>query len=171
MTDFSHRTRINKMGQPGQADVYVVPALNTISVAFMQKPGSLIANIVAPSVKVTTQSGKYPQYPRGFFFRDDMALRADGSESAGGGFAVDWSPQYNADVWAWHTDIGPQVRANSTMVDVDTAATTLCSQKALIRREKLFLTKYFQPGVWTTNIVGATSGGGGTNAAGTLGWR
>lgn len=168
MTEFNHR--IAKMGQPGQSDVYVVPQLTQLSVAFMQNPASLIVNRVVPSVPVTTQSGKYIQYPRGYFFRDDMALRADGSESAGGGFAVDNTPTYFADVWAWHTDIGPQVRANAKTVDVDRAATMLCSNKALIRREKLFYSNYFKVGPWTTSVVGATSGGGGTNAANTLGW-
>ncbi|HET9893239.1 MAG TPA: hypothetical protein VFQ42_22365 [Mycobacterium sp.] len=170
--DFSHRLNaIRKGGQPGPSDVYVVPELTQLSVGFMQNPGSLIANVVAPSVKVATQSGKYIAYPRGYFFRDDMALRADGSESAGGGFSVDNTPQYFSDVWAWHTDMGPQVSANAlNPVDLDRAATMLCTNKALIRREKLFLGKYFKTGVWTTELVGANSGGGGTTAANTLGW-
>lgn len=169
MTDFNHRIR--KAGQPGQADVYVVPRLTQLSVGFMQNPDSLIANVVAPSVKVVTQSGKYLSYPRGYFFRDDMALRADGSESVGGGFTVDNTQQYNADVWAWHTDIGPQVAANAGgTVDIDRAATILCSNKALIRREKLFLSQFFKTGVWTTQIVGATTGGGGLISNNTLGW-
>jgi len=174
MTDFTHRDpsaqEFRKGGQPSQSDVFVVPLLTTMSVGFMQQPGSLIANIVAPSVQVDLQSAKYTQYPRGFFFRDDMQLRADGGESAGGGFAVDNSASYFADVWAWHTDIGPQVRANAKAVDVDRAATMLCTNKALIRREKLFLGNFFKPGVWTSDLVGATSGGGGTVAANTLGW-
>lgn len=174
MTDFTHRDpsaqQIRKGGQPGQSDVYVVPLLTQMSVAFMQKPGSMISQIVAPSIPVTLQSAKYTQYPRGFFFRDDMQLRTDGSESAGGGFAVDNSASYFADVWAWHTDIGPQVRANATAVDVDRAATMLCTNKALIRKEKIFLGTFFKGGVWTSDLVGATSGGGGTVAANTLGW-
>jgi hypothetical protein len=174
MTDFTHRSNshaIRKGGQPGQSDVYVVPGLTQLSVGFMQMPSSLIANVVAPSVQVATQSGKYIQYPRGYFFRDDMALRADGGESAGGGFAVDNTPTYFSDVWAWHTDIGPQVAANAkSPVDLDRAATMLCTNKALIRREKLFLSKFFTPGIWTTEFTGLTSGGGGTAAANTLTW-
>lgn len=170
--DFNHRSNgnVRKMGQPGQSDVYVVPALTQLSVAFMQNPASLIVNRVVPSVPVKQQSGKYLQYPRGYFFRDDMALRADGSESVGGGFAVDNTPTFFADVWAWHTDIGPQVRANALQVDVDTAATKLCSNKALIRREKLFYSNYFKTGVWNTQVAGLTTGGGGSNANNTLGW-
>jgi hypothetical protein len=174
MTDFTHRDpmamAIRKGGQPGQSDVYVVPLLTQMSVAFMQQPSSLVASVVAPGIQVDMQSAKYTQYPRGFFFRDDMQLRSDGSESAGGGFAVDNSASYFADVWAWHVDIGPQVRANAKAVDVDRAATMLCTNKALIRIEKIFLSKYFVPGVWTSDLVGATSGGGGTVAANTLGW-
>jgi len=174
MTDFTHRdpmaAQIRKGGQPGPSDVYVQPLLTQMSVAFMQQPSSLIANVVSPPIPVELQSAKYTQYPRGFFFRDDMQLRTDGAESAGGGFAVDNTASYFADVWAWHTDIGPQVRANAKAVDVDRAATLLCTNKALIRKEKIFLGNFFKSGVWTSDLVGATSGGGGTVAANTLGW-
>ena len=171
MSTFRHidpGAKIGK-GSPDPSDVYVVQELTNLSVGFMSKPETLVANRCCQSVQVTQQSGKYINYPRGYFFRDEMQKRADGSESAGGGFAVDNTPQYNADVWAWHTDIGPQVRANVRTVDVDRAATMLCSNKAMIRRELLFLAKFFQTATWTTNVTGATSGGGGV--AGTnLGW-
>lgn len=170
MSTFRHLdpdARIGK-GAPDPSDVYIVQELTQLSVGFMLKPETLIAGL-CPSVQVSQQSGKYIQYPRGYFFRDEMRTRADGAESAGGGFAVDTTPTYFADVWAWHTDIGPQVRANARTVDVDRAATMLCSNKALLRRELLFLSKFFATSVWTTEVTGATSGGGGL-AATTLGW-
>jgi len=99
-----------------------------------------------------------------------MQKRADGAESAGGGFNVDWSNGYNADVWAYHTDLGPQARANSTQVDLDRSATMLVSNKALLKREVLFLSTFFKTSVWTTQVVGATSGGGGV-AGVNLTWK
>lgn len=170
MSNFRHLdpdARVSK-GAPDPSDVYVVPQLTQLSVGFMLQPAGLVSR-VCKSVQVQQQSGKYISYPRGYFFRDEMKTRADGAESAGSGFAVDNTPSYFADVWAWHTDIGPQVRANAKTVDVDRAATMLCSNKAVLRRELLFLAKFFTTGVWTTQVTGATSGGGGL--AGTnLGW-
>lgn len=170
MSTFRHMDPALRIGKnsPDPSDVYVVRELTQLSVGFMLKPETLIAGI-CPSVQVSQQSGKFIQYPRGFFFRDEMQKRADGAQSAGGGFAVDTSPTYFADVWAWHTDIGPQVRANALTVDVDRAAVMLCTNKALLRRELLFLSTFFKSGVWTTQVTGATSGGGGT-ADVNLGW-
>jgi hypothetical protein len=166
MTDFAHRDPAARMGRfakgsPDPGDVYVVPGLNTMSVAFMLQPGAMIANRLVPSVPVTIQSAKYASYPRGYFFRDEMGKRADGAESAGGGFAIDWSNAYNADVFAFHTDLGPQARANAQMVDLDRSGTMLCTNKALIKREVLALSSFFKTGVWTTQIQGKLSGGGG----------
>lgn len=163
MSDFAHRDPAARLGRfqkgsPDPSDVYVVPALNTMSVGFMLQPGQLIANRLCPSVSVSIQSSKYASYPRGYFFRDEMQQRGDGAESAGGGFAIDWSHAYNADVWAWHTDLGPQARANAQMVDLDRNATQLCSNKALIKREVLLLKNFFRPGVWTTEIQGKANG-------------
>jgi hypothetical protein len=171
MSTFRHldpEARIAK-GSPDPSAVYVQRELTDMSVGFMMKPETLVANQICPSVPVKQQGGKYIHYPRGYFFRDDMKKRADGAESAGSGFDVDSTPTYFADVWAWHTDIGPQVRANAQIVDVDRAATMLCTNKAMLRREKLWLANFFATSVWTTEVTGATSGGGGV--AGTdLGW-
>lgn len=171
MTTFRHLdsgARFGK-GTPDPSDVYIQQELTNLSVGYMLKPETLVANSICQSVQVTQQGGKFIQYPRGYFFRDEMAKRADGAESVGGGFAVDTSPTYFADVWAWHTDIGPQVRANVRTVDVDRAATMICSNKAMLRRELLFLNSFFKTSVWTTNVTGATSGGGGV-AGVNLGW-
>lgn len=171
MSTFRHLdpdARIGK-GSPDPGDVYVVSELTQLSVGFMMKPELLVASKICPSVQVSQQSGKYISYPRGYFFRDEMAKRADGAESQGSGFAVDNTPTYYADVWAWHTDIGPQVRANAKTVDVDRAAVMLCTNKALLRRELLWLATFFKTSVWTTQVSGLTSGGGGV-AGTTLGW-
>lgn len=166
MTDFSHRDPAARMARfqkdsPDPSTVFVQPALNQMSVGFMLQDQTMVASRLVPSVQVTVQSAKYASYPRGFFFRDDMQKRADGAESAGGGFNVDWSNSYNADVWAYHTDLGPQARANGTMIDWDRSGTSLCSNKSLVKREVLALGGFMQTGVWSTEVAGKTSGGGG----------
>jgi hypothetical protein len=167
MTTFSHldpaarKARFGK-GSPDQGAVYVVPELNAISVAYMLKPETLIANRLVPSVNVTQQSGKYAEYPRGYFFRDEMKKRADGAESAGSGFEVNFDASFFAEVYAYHVDAGPQMRANAKSIDVDRICTQLATNKALLKREKFFYDNFWNTGVWTTQVQGKTSGGGGT---------
>jgi hypothetical protein len=174
MTDFSHRdpaARQERFGKnaPDQGSVFVVPELTTISVGYMQNPDDYIANRLIPSIIVDQQEGKYAEYPRGYFYRDEMKPRADGAESAGSGFEINFSSSYKADVYAYHVDAGPQMRANAKSIDVDDTCTMLATQKALIKREKFFYDNFFQTGVWTTQLQGLTSGGGGV--AGTnLSW-
>lgn len=167
MTDFSHRdpsARAERFGKnaPDQSSVYVVPELTQISVGYMLNPESHIANRLIPSITVDTQEGKYPEYPRGYFFRDEMQPRADGAESKGSGFEISFSGSYKADVLAYHVDAGPQMRANAKTVDIDQVCTMLATNKALLKRERFFFENFFKTGVWTTDLQGKTSGGGGT---------
>lgn len=174
MTDFSHRdpsARAERFGKnaPDQGSVFVVPELTQISTAFMLQPESLVANRLIPSITVDQQEGKYAEYPRGYFFRDEMAPRSDGAESAGSGFEVSFSGSYKSDVYAYHVDAGPQMRANAKTVDIDQNCTMLATNKALIKREAFFFSNFFKTGVWTTQSQGLTSGGGGV-AGTTLSW-
>ena len=166
MTDFSHRdpaARAERFGKnaPDQSSVYVVPELTDISVGYMLDPGTHIASRLIPSVIVETQEGKYPEYPRGYFHRDEMKKRADGAESSGSGFEISFSGSYKADVLAYHVDAGPQMRANAKTVDIDDVCTMLATNKALLKREKFFFDNFFKTGVWTTQLQGKASGGGG----------
>lgn len=145
------KSRISK-AQPDAGSVYVVPELGTMSVGFMQNPADFVAPQVFPAIQVKQQAGKYPLYPRGYFFRDEMKKRADGAPSQGSGFAVEYDEFY-CDVWAWHTKQGPQVRANARHVDLDRAAVELMSHKALISLEKEWVTNFFANNIWTTELV------------------
>jgi hypothetical protein len=112
-------------------------------------------------VTVTAQSAKYATLPRRAWFSDDMKKRADNAPSAGGDWDMNWDESYYADVWAYHTKLGRKARANAKSVDLDRHATKLCTNKALIRRELFFYENFFKTGVWSTEIQGKTSGGGG----------
>lgn len=174
--NFSHRdpsVRAERFGKnaPDQSAVYVKPGLTTMSVGYMLQDQSLVSSIV-PSVPVATSEGNYASYPKGHFFRDEMAVRADGAESSGGnGFSIDWSNTYKALVYAYHADAGPQARknANGRGVDLDRAYTQLVTNKAKIKREKFFFDNFFKTSVWSTQVQGLTSGGGGV-AGTTLSW-
>lgn len=144
-----------RKGQPDPSDAYVVPELTSLSVGFMQDAAkAFVAGSFFPSVPIELQNGKYPVYPRGYFWRDDMAKRADGASSPESGFAIKYQDAAT-EVWSWRTNIGPQLRANAKNHNLDQAAASLCAQKALINREVQWMANYFVTGVWGTEYTGA----------------
>ena len=149
------------MPQPMLTQVHVDRPLTNISVAYLQDDNDYIADKVFPVVPVQKQSDRYFVYNRGDFFRDVAEVRAPGTESAGGGYNLDNTPSYFCDVYAYHKDVDPQVRANSDQpLDADRDATIWVTQILAIKREVVFLAKYFTTGVWTGTSTGTDIGVG-----------
>lgn len=145
--------------QPTQGDVHVNTPLGNISIAFIQNATNFVADRVFPNIPVQKQSDRYYTYDRGFFNRDEMEVRAPGTESAGSGYEVDNTPTYYAPIYAFHHDIPDEVRSNSdSVIRPDRDATNLVTHKALIRRESLWTGKYFGTGIWGTERAGVASG-------------
>lgn len=147
------------MPQPTQGDLHVNTPLSNISLAFMQDQSAFIADKVFPNIPVQKQSDRYYTYDRGYFNRDEMELRAPSTETAGSGYTVDNTPTYFCPVYGFHHDIDDPSRANAdSVLSLDAEATELCTLKALIKREKLFVSKYFAGGLWTNDYDGVASG-------------
>jgi hypothetical protein len=144
---------------PTQGDVHVNAPLTNISIAFIQNATNFVADQVFPNIPVSFQSDRYYTYDRAYFNKDEMAKRAEGTESAGSGYKIDNTPTYFADVWAFHHDISDQRRANSdTVLQPDMEATNLVTMKALIKREKTWVANYFVASKWTNDLSGVASG-------------
>jgi hypothetical protein len=79
---------------PTAGDVHVNHFLSDLSVAYIQKQSSFIADKVFPVVPVEHQSDRYPVYNKDDWFRDEAQERAPGTESAGGGYEVDTKPTF-----------------------------------------------------------------------------
>ncbi len=151
------------MPQPTGSDLHVDTPLTNISVAFIQKATAFIADKVFPIVPVKKQSDRYYVYTKADWFRDEAQKRARASESAGGGYNLDNSPTYFADVYAYHKDIDDKDRANADQpLDMDRDATEFDTQKMLIKKDVLWAAKYFVTGKWDTDLDGVT-GVPGTN--------
>lgn len=146
---------------PQAGDVHVNRPLTNISVAYMQDAANFVAAKVFPNVPVDKQSDRYFVYDRAAFNRDEMKERAEGGESAGGQYTVDSTPSYYAPVYAFHHDVSDQRRANTdNPLDPDRAATYLVTNKALIKREKLWVAAFFTAGVWANEDTGVASNAG-----------
>lgn len=145
------------MPQPTYGDVHVSSALTDLSVAYIQSQDAYIADKVFPLVPVVHQADKYFIFSKSDFFRDEAQKRADATESAGGGFGLS-TGSYSADVWAFHKDIGDQLRANADpAVDIESSSTEFITQRLLIRRDRLFVSAYLQTGIWATDITGVAA--------------
>lgn len=144
--------------KPTPGDVHVNTPLTNISIAYLQDAVNFVAAKVFPNIPVTKQSDRYYTYDRGEFNRDEMEERAPSTESAGGGYTVDSTPTYYSPVYAFHKDISDQMRSNADAVlNPDREATEYVTTKALIKREKLWVSKYFATSVWGKDITGVAA--------------
>ncbi len=144
------------MPQPTQSDVHVDAILTNMSVAYMQENYAFVASNAFPTVNVNKQSDKYFTYTQADFFRDQVQLRADGTESAGTGYGLS-TATYSTAVYALHKDIGDQVRENSdSPLNPDMDATRFLSQQMLIRQEVDWASSAFTTGVWGTDSTPST---------------
>jgi hypothetical protein len=147
------------MPNPTTGDVHVNTPLTNISIAYLQDQSHFVAASVFPNIPVNKQSDRYYTYDRGDFNRDEMQLRAPGTQSSGGSYNIDNTPNYFAPVYAFHKDIPDEVRSNAdSVLNPDREATEYCTQKALIKRETLWAANHFTTGKWTTDITGVAAG-------------
>lgn len=146
------------MPQLNQGNVDAV--LSNISVAYTQDQTKFIANKVFPVINVEKKSGVFMKYNREDWNRDEAQKRADITESVGGGFDLS-KDYYNADVYAFHMDIGDQAVANAmTPLQPVAEATRFVAGRLLLRQEVDFAQSFFKTGVWGTDMVGhATTAG------------
>jgi Phage major capsid protein E len=146
---------------PTRQQIHIDRALTNISVAYMQDANNFIADKVFPIIPVQKQSDTYFIYDKEDFFRDEAAERAKGTESAGGDYDIDQAPPYFAKKWAFHMDVTEEDRVNADdPLKPNQDATEFVSQKLLLRRENLWAQKYFQAGVWGTEVTGVASAPG-----------
>ena len=131
------------MPQPTSNQVHVDAILTNISVAYMQRQENFIASRVFPIVPVEKQSDKYFTYTKNDWFRDEAQRRADGTESAGGGYNIS-TGTYQADVYAFHKDIGDQTRANADApINVDREAAEFVTSRLMLKMETEFVNNFF----------------------------
>lgn len=144
--------------KPDLGAVHVNRPLTNISIAYIQGATNFVAAEVFPVIPVNNQSDRYFKYNKSDFRRDEMKKRAPGAESAGGGYAIDNTPSYYCDLWAYHKDVADVIRSNSDApLNPDRDATIFCTQKALIRREKIFAANFLTTSVWATDVAGVAA--------------
>lgn len=143
---------------PTAGDVHVNRPLTNFSQKYLQSAAAFVAVEAWPNMPVAKQSDLYYVFDRADFYRDEAEERADGTESAGGGFNMSTSP-YFAKVYAFHKDITDRQRANQDEpVMLDQSATQYITHKLLIRRENVMATNLFAPNIWFNGGTSASAG-------------
>lgn len=141
------------MPQPTAQDVHEDALLTMILIAYMNEDSAYIADTIFPTVQVRKQSGHIAQYTKDDWFRDLATLRSPGTESKGGGFAVN-KATYFSDNYATHVNVDDESRDNQDQpYDLDDAATLIVSDRLRIRREIAWATDFFKTGVWGTDAT------------------
>jgi len=144
------------MPNPAQSDLHVNVPLTNISIAYAQSADLFIATKVFPKVPVQKQSDLFWKYSKSDFRRTDVERRAPSTESPGTGWNVT-TDTYFTHVYAVHKDIDDQVRSNADSVfSLDKEATNFVTQQLLLKRDLDWAARYFQPGVWGTNLTGVS---------------
>lgn len=134
--------------------------LTNISVAYLQEQSTFISTKVFPVVPVTKQSGVYYKYDAEDWTRDEAQKRADTTESAGSGYEVG-TDRYDADVYAFHKDVGSQLQANAeNQINVESDAAKFVASRILLKQERVFVNDFLKAGIWGHNLTGTATGSG-----------
>lgn len=160
------------MAQPTGSDIHVNRPLTNISVAYMQRTDTFIADKVFPAIPVEKKSDSYYKYDKGAWFRTNAQDRAPATESAGTGYGVT-TDTYGAKVKAVHKDVSDDDRANqdSPVIDLDRDATEFVTRDLLLRRELDWATRFFAAGVWDAGNTDQTGVAAGPGANQFLQWN
>lgn len=143
---------------PTAGDVHVNTPLTMFAQKYLLSSDMFISQIAMPNLPVAKQSDLYYEFSRADFFRDEAEERADGTESAGGGFKLATNP-YFARVYAFHKDVTDRQRANQdSVIQLDNSATQFVTLKMMLRRERVFQSTYMTPNVWFNGGTSASAG-------------
>lgn len=143
---------------PTAGDVHVNTPLTNFAQKYLQDSNMFVGMTAMPNLPVAKQSDLYYEFSRADFFRDQAEERADGTESAGGGFKLATNP-YLARVYAFHKDVTDRQRANQdTPIQLDNSATQFVALKLMIRRERLFQAAFMAANVWFNGGTVASAG-------------
>ncbi len=139
------------MPQPDIRDSHVDQLMTILSHAYMNEAENYISDKIFPIVPVRKQSARIAKYTKADWFRDEAALRAPGTETAGTGYTTDTSDTYFCDNFAVHKDVPDEVRENTdSPFDPDLEATMLVTDRLMLRREIAWAADFMTTGVWGT---------------------
>jgi hypothetical protein len=135
--------------------------LTNAAISYAADQTRFFADKIFPLIGVEDQGGQFLTMPRGALLRDEMRHRplGDQPERASG-----WEPSktpYFCEEWALQDRIDDrQKKNNRSSWDLKEAATTGLTLKHLIRRDRIWVNRFWKPGVWGATFTGVASAPG-----------
>lgn len=131
--------------------------LTNFSVMFVQDQRNFVAQRAASVIPVQKQTDIYVVYERGYFWRDEAAPRPLGGRPLQVGYKIS-EGSYNAAEYALEHVVDDRQRANADdPIRLDENATTLLTQKHLIKQDRVWAQRFFTTGVWTHEMQGVST--------------
>lgn len=137
-------------GSPDAAQ-FIERELSNLGAQYVVKSDGFIARLMAPAVPVQEQGGKFWEYSKADFRRNEMQVRGDGDAAALGGYGRT-EKTYWTEVYALAKKVGPREMANNPRADQ--SAVRYLSGKSLLHGEGLFGSQCWGTGKWTTEKTG-----------------
>jgi hypothetical protein len=140
-----------------QGTLHVDRYLTNYSVNYVQDRRVFIAQRAASVIPVLKQTDEYVIYDRGYFWRDEAAPRGLGGRPQQVGYAIT-NGNYSAIEYALEHIVDDRQRANADdPIRLDENATTLLTQKHMIKQDRVWASNFFTTGKWSTELTGVAS--------------
>jgi len=140
-----------------EGTLHVDRYLTNYSVNYVQDAASFIAQQAASVIGVAKQTDKFVVYDRGYFWRDEATERPLGGRPNQVGYSVG-EGTYSAREYALEHVVDDRQRANTDEpIKLDENATTLLTQKHMIKQDRVWATNFFQAGLWSSEATGIGS--------------
>src|SRR3990172_4818831 len=140
-----------------EGSLHVDRYLTNFSVMYVQDARNFVAQRAASVVPVVKQTDIYVVYERGYFWRDEAAPRPLGGRPIQVGYKIS-DGNYSATEFALEHVVDDRQRANADEpIRLDENATTLLTQKQLIKQDRVWAQKFFTAGVWANEMQGGNA--------------
>lgn len=140
-----------------EGDLHLDRYLTNFSVNYVQDARNFVAQRAASVIPVQKQSDAYIVYDRGYFWRDEVKPRPLGGRPDQVSYAFD-DQTYRCTEFALEHVVDDRQRTNADApINLDENASTLLTQKHMIKQDRVWAQKFFHAGAWSTQLVGTNS--------------
>lgn len=146
------------MATPTASELHVDRYLTNFSLAFTQDESNFVAGAASSVIPVNKASDLFVQYNRGDFWRDEATPRPLGGRPRQVEFRTT-TDSYIAEEYGLEHTIDDRQRANADEpIRLEESGIRMLTEKHLIKRDRVWATKFFKTGVWTVDQTGVSSG-------------
>lgn len=146
---------------PSSSELHLSGPLTNVAIAWKQESKRFAAGMAFPEIGVDKDNDKYHVWERADFFRDEAEKVAPNSKTPMMDLRKS-SDSYQCETWGIGGFVNEQEMANqdTPAANKEQKIAQATVTKLLIRREKIWVEKYFGTGLWTGSTTGLDLVGG-----------